>query len=137
MERITQEDVVMRTWKIEVNGHQKIGRPKLKRRDVIIKDTKKTGVKREESQDCRTWRMKTRCTDPNKGKAKDSEKEKMGDDCRCFHPTPVPSSIGLLTITVFFLSPQVTNNELIVSTNIRRLQESKLIVNLLILDRIF
>ena len=28
-ERKTEEDVVMRTWKIEVNGHRKIGRLKL------------------------------------------------------------------------------------------------------------
>ena len=29
------EDVVMRTWQMKVNVHQKIGRPKLKWSDVI------------------------------------------------------------------------------------------------------
>ena len=30
VERKTEEDVVMRTWKMEVSGHRKIGRPKLR-----------------------------------------------------------------------------------------------------------
>ena len=30
MERKTEEDVVMTTWKTEVIGHRKIGRPKLR-----------------------------------------------------------------------------------------------------------
>ena len=30
MERKTEEDVVMRTWKMKVGGHRKIGRPKLR-----------------------------------------------------------------------------------------------------------
>ena len=29
-ERKTEEDVVMRTWKMEVSGHRKVGRPKLR-----------------------------------------------------------------------------------------------------------
>ena len=46
------EDVVMRTWKMEVGGHRKIGRPKL-RSDVIRKDMKEKGIKIE-AQDRRT-----------------------------------------------------------------------------------
>ena len=38
--RKTEDDVVMRTWKMEVGGHQKIGRPKLKWSDVIRKHMK-------------------------------------------------------------------------------------------------
>ena len=64
VERKTEEDVVMRTWKMEVGGHRKIGRPKLRWSDVIRKDMKEIGVKIEEAQDRRTWRLKTLCTDP-------------------------------------------------------------------------
>ena len=53
------EDVVMRTWKMEVGGHRKIGSPKLRWSDLIGKDMKEKGVKIEEAQDRRTWRMKT------------------------------------------------------------------------------
>ena len=35
MERKTEEDVVMRTWKMEVGGHRKIGRLKLRWSDLI------------------------------------------------------------------------------------------------------
>ena len=35
--RKTEEDVVMRTWKMEVGGHRQIGRPKLVWSDVIRK----------------------------------------------------------------------------------------------------
>ena len=35
--RKTEEDVVMRTWKMEVGGHRQIGRPKLLSSDVIRK----------------------------------------------------------------------------------------------------
>ncbi len=59
MDRKTEEDVVMRTWKMEVGGHRKIGRPKLKWSDVIRKDMKEKQVKIEEAQDRRTWRLKT------------------------------------------------------------------------------
>ena len=58
VERKTEEDVVMRTWKTEVGGHRKIGRPKLRWSDVIRKDMKETGVEREE-KDRRRWRLKT------------------------------------------------------------------------------
>ena len=54
MERKTEEDVVMRTWKMEVGGHGKIGRPKLRWSDVIEKTYKEKGVQREEAQDRRT-----------------------------------------------------------------------------------
>ena len=36
----TEEDVVIRTWKMEVGGHREIGRPKLKWSDVIRKHMK-------------------------------------------------------------------------------------------------
>ena len=45
---------------MEVSGQRKIGIPKLRWSDVIRKDTKEKGVKREEEQHRRTWRMKTR-----------------------------------------------------------------------------
>ena len=44
VERKTEEDVVMRTWKMEVGGHRKIGRPKLRWSDVIRKHMKEKGV---------------------------------------------------------------------------------------------
>ena len=37
MERQTEEDVAMRTWKMEVGGHRKKGRQKLRWSDVIRK----------------------------------------------------------------------------------------------------
>ena len=37
-------DVVTRTWKMEVGGHQTMGRSKLRWIDVIQKDTKEAGV---------------------------------------------------------------------------------------------
>ena len=37
VERMVEEDVVMGTWKLEVDGHRKIGRPKLRWSDVIRK----------------------------------------------------------------------------------------------------
>ena len=56
--------VVMRTWKTEVGEHRNIGRPKLRWTDVMRKDMKEKAVKIEESQDRRTWRLKTGCADP-------------------------------------------------------------------------
>ena len=47
-----------------MGGHRKIGRPKLRRSDVIRKDMKEKQVNIEEAQDWRTWRLKTRCADP-------------------------------------------------------------------------
>ena len=43
------EKIVMRTWKTEVGGHRKIGRPKLRRNDVIRKYMKEKHVKIEEA----------------------------------------------------------------------------------------
>ena len=60
VERKTEGDLVMITWKMEVGGHRKIGRPKLRWSDVIRKDMKEKGIQREEAQDRRLWRMKTR-----------------------------------------------------------------------------
>ena len=45
---------------MEVGGHRKIGRPRLRWSDVIRKDMKEKGVKIE---DQRTWGSKTRCDD--------------------------------------------------------------------------
>ena len=64
LERKTEDDTVKRTRKMEVGGHRKIGRPKLRWSDVTRKDMKEKGVKIEEAQDRRTWRLKTRCADP-------------------------------------------------------------------------
>ena len=55
VERKTEEDIVMRTRKMEVE----IGGPKLRWSDVIRKDMKEKGVKIEEGQDRRRWRLKT------------------------------------------------------------------------------
>ena len=44
---------------MEAGGHRKIGRPKLRRYDVIRKDMKEKWVQREEAQHRRTWRLKT------------------------------------------------------------------------------
>ena len=59
----------MRTWKIDVGGHQQIGRPKLRWSDVIRKDMKENRVKIEEAQDRRTWRLET----PNREMAEEEE----------------------------------------------------------------
>ena len=45
VERKTEEDVVTRTWKMEVGVHREIGRPKLRWSDVIRKDMKEKQVK--------------------------------------------------------------------------------------------
>ena len=49
MERKTEEDVVMRTRKMDMGGDRKIGRPKLRWSDVITKDMKEKQVKIEEA----------------------------------------------------------------------------------------
>ena len=54
VKRKTEEDVVMRTWKMEVGGHRKIGRAKLRWSDVIRKDMNEKQVKIEEAQEQRT-----------------------------------------------------------------------------------
>ena len=55
-------------------GHRKTGRPKLRWSDVIRKDMMENGVKIEEAQDRRMWRLKTRCSDPkNREKAEQEE----------------------------------------------------------------
>ena len=59
VERKNEEYVVMKTWKMEVGGHRRIGRAKMRWSDVIRIDIKEKQVKREEAQDRRTWRMKT------------------------------------------------------------------------------
>ena len=63
VERKTEEDILMRTWKMEVvdmDGLRKIGRPKLRWSDY---KKRHEGVKIEEVQDRGMWRLKTRCTD--------------------------------------------------------------------------
>ena len=50
MERKTEEDVVARTWKMEVSGNRKIGRLILRWSDVIQKGMKEIFVQREEAQ---------------------------------------------------------------------------------------
>ena len=63
VERKTEEDVVMGTWKME-------GRPKLRWSDVIRKDMNEKQVKIEEAQEWRTWRLKTQSADPKYGKGR-------------------------------------------------------------------
>ena len=62
VDRKTEEDVVMRTWKMEMSGHRNIGRPKLRWSDDIRKDMKEKGV--EEAQDQWKCRLKNRSADP-------------------------------------------------------------------------
>ena len=52
---------------VEVGGHQKIGRPKLRWSDVIRKYTNEKRVKKE-AHDRITWRLKTRFAEPKIGK---------------------------------------------------------------------
>ena len=49
---------------MEVDGHRKRGRPKLRWGDVIRKHLKEDEVKTEEAQYRRTLILKTRCADP-------------------------------------------------------------------------
>ena len=63
VDRKTDEDVVMRRWKMEVSEHRKIERPKMGWIDVKRKDMMEKQVKIEEAQDRRTWRLKTQCAD--------------------------------------------------------------------------
>ena len=49
---------------MEVGGHRKVARPKLKWSDVKRNDVNEKGVKTEEAQDRRTWRLKTRSANP-------------------------------------------------------------------------
>ena len=65
VERNTEEDVVMRTRKIEVSRHRKIGRPTPRWSDVVRKYMKEKQVKIEEAQDRRMWRLKTCRTELN------------------------------------------------------------------------
>ena len=58
VEKKTEEDVAMRTWKW-------VRIPKLRWSDVIKKDAKEKGVKIEEAQYLITCRINTRCADPN------------------------------------------------------------------------
>ena len=64
MGRKAEEDVLMRTWKMEVGEYRKIGRLELLWSDVISRDMKENAVEIEEAQYRRTWRLKTRCADP-------------------------------------------------------------------------
>ena len=64
VERKTVDDVVMKTWNIEVCGHRNIGRPKQRWSDVIRNHMEEKGVQREEAHDRITWRLETRCVDP-------------------------------------------------------------------------
>ena len=59
---------------MEVGGHRKIGRPKLRWSDVTGKDTKENGVQRKAAQDRRTWRMET---GPQIGKGQTEEDRQL------------------------------------------------------------
>ena len=60
VERKIEEYVLIRTWTMEVGGHRKIGRPKLRWSDVIRKGMKEKSLKLEEAQYRRRWGLKTR-----------------------------------------------------------------------------
>ena len=64
VERMIDENVVMRTWKMEVGGYRNIGRLKLRWSDVIRKYMKEKGVNIEEEEDRRNWILKTPRADP-------------------------------------------------------------------------
>ena len=46
-----------------MDGHRNIGRPNQRWSDVIRKYIKEKGVKIEEGQDRRTWRLEMRCSE--------------------------------------------------------------------------
>ena len=54
LERKIEEDVVMRTWKMDVSGQRKRGSLKLRWSDVIRKDMEEKRVTIEEGHDRRT-----------------------------------------------------------------------------------
>ena len=56
---IKSYSTVERTWKMEVGGHRKIGRPNTEWIDIIRRYMKEKQVKIEEAQYRRTWRLKT------------------------------------------------------------------------------
>ena len=62
LERNTQENVLMRTWKMEVGEHGKIGRPKMRWSDVIRKIHK-----RETNNDTRSTRPENVEIEKNRG----------------------------------------------------------------------
>ena len=64
VERMIDENVVMRTWKMEVGGYRNIGRLKLRWCDVIRKYMKEKGVNIEEEEDRINWILKTPRADP-------------------------------------------------------------------------
>ena len=49
-ERLFKEDVVIRTWKMEVGGHGKIGRSKLGRSDLIRRHEGETSKDRRSAR---------------------------------------------------------------------------------------
>ena len=61
---MTGEVVAMGTLTMELGGQRKIGRRKLRWRDVIRKGIGEKQVKIEEAQDRRAWRFKTISADP-------------------------------------------------------------------------
>ena len=64
----TEEDVVMRSWKMELSGHRGIGRRKLRGSDAIRKDMK--GVKIEDRRSTSTEKVENENSvrPPEKGK---------------------------------------------------------------------
>ena len=62
------KNVVMRTWKMELGGHRKTGRPEMRCSDVKCKDTKI-----EEAQDRITWILKLDTPNPNREKAEQED----------------------------------------------------------------
>ena len=54
LERKTEENVLMRTWKMEVGEHRKIGRLKMRWSDVKGKYMKEKRITIQEAQDRKT-----------------------------------------------------------------------------------
>ena len=73
VERTTED--VMRTWKVEVSGHWKIWRSKLRwSDDVIQKDMNETGVQKEEAKDEERGEWKLDTPIPNRKIAEEDDK---------------------------------------------------------------
>ena len=72
---LENEDVVMRTWEMEVGGHRKIGRPTLGWSDAIRNDIKEIQVKIEKYKTGERGDWKLKAPTPNREKAEEEEED--------------------------------------------------------------
>ena len=79
MERKTEE-ATGSNENMDVGGHRKIGRPKLRWSDVIRKYMKDKQLKIEDAQYRRTCRLTIRCPTPNMEKAVEEEEEEEEEE---------------------------------------------------------